>query len=160
MFLASTISLRLASSAAYFSASLTMRSMSASESPAEDVIVMRCSLLVAISLALTLTMPLTSISKATSIFGMPRGAGGMPSRVKRPRVTLSCAMERSPCSTCISTEVWLSAAVEKIWLLEVGIVVLRSISLVMTPPSVSIPSDSGVTSSSTTFFTSPDSTPP
>jgi hypothetical protein len=31
--------------------------------------------------------------------------------------------------------------------------------LVMTPPSVSTPSDSGVTSSSTTSCTSPDSTP-
>ena len=31
-------------------------------------------------------------------------------------------------------------------------VVLRSISLVITPPSVSKPSESGVTSSSTTFF--------
>ena len=39
-------------------------------------------------------------------------------------------------------------------------VVLRSISRVNTPPSVSIPSDSGVTSSSTTSLTSPCSTPP
>src|ERR1700733_11026 len=38
-------------------------------------------------------------------------------------------------------------------------VVLRSISLVMTPPSVSIPSDSGVTSSKRTSLTSPCSTP-
>ena len=41
----------------------------------------------------------------------------------------------------------------------VGIVVLRSISLVITPPLVSIPRDSGVTSSSRTSFTSPLSTP-
>ena len=60
----------------------------------------------------------------------------------------------------ISTEVWLSAAVENISLLRVGMVVLRSISLVNTPPSVSMPSDSGVTSSSSTSFTSPPSTPP
>ena len=38
-------------------------------------------------------------------------------------------------------------------------VVLRSISLVNTPPSVSMPSDSGVTSRSRTSFTSPFSTP-
>ncbi len=39
-------------------------------------------------------------------------------------------------------------------------VVLRGMSTVNTPPSVSMPSDSGVTSSSSTSFTSPDSTPP
>ena len=51
-----------------------------------------------------------------------------------------------------SPPVWLSSAVEKIWLFLVGIVVLRSISRVNTPPSVSMPSDSGVTSSSSTSF--------
>ena len=54
----------------------------------------------------------------------------------------------------------MSAAVENVSLLRVGMVVLRSISLVNTPPSVSMPSDSGVTSSSSTSFTSPPSTPP
>lgn len=53
----------------------------------------------------------------------------------------------------ISTEVWPSAAVEKVSLLEVGSVVLRGMSLVMTPPRVSRPSESGVTSSSTRFDT-------
>ena len=48
---------------------------------------------------------------------------------------------------------------EKISALRVGIVVLRSISLVNTPPLVSIPSDSGVTSRSSTSLTSPLSTP-
>jgi hypothetical protein len=38
-------------------------------------------------------------------------------------------------------------------------VVLRSMSLVMTPPLVSMPSDSGVTSSSRMSLTSPLSTP-
>ena len=57
------------------------------------------------------------------------------------------------------TAVWLSAAVEKTWLLRVGMVVLRSMSLVKTPPRVSMPRDSGVTSSSSTSFTSPLSTP-
>ncbi len=37
---------------------------------------------------------------------------------------------------------------------------LASISLVITPPKVSIPSDNGVTSSSNTSFTSPANTPP
>ena len=48
----------------------------------------------------------------------------------------------------MSTAVWLSAAVEKIWLFLVGIVVFLSISLVAIPPIVSIDSDSGVTSRS------------
>ena len=48
--------------------------------------------------------------------------------------------------TLISTAVWLSAAVEKIWLFFVGIVVFLSIRRVATPPIVSIDSDSGVTS--------------
>lgn len=44
---------------------------------------------------------------------------------------------------------WLSAAVKKIWLFFVGMTVLRVMSLVMTPPTVSMPSVSGLTSSST-----------
>merc|ERR1712072_1600721 len=41
---------------------------------------------------------------------------------------------------------WLSWFVEKTWLFFVGITVFRVMSLVMTPPTVSIPSDRGVTS--------------
>jgi hypothetical protein len=54
---------------------------------------------------------------------------------------------------------WLSEAVENVWLALVGIVVLRSMIGVATPPSVSMPSVSGVTSSSRTSLTSPLSTP-
>ena len=61
---------------------------------------------------------------------------------------LSLANCLSPCTTWMSTAVWLSAAVEKIWLFLVGMVVFLSISLVATPPIVSIERDSGVTSSS------------
>ena len=53
----------------------------------------------------------------------------------------------------------MSSAVEKISDLRVGIVVLRSISFVITPPLVSMPRVSGVTSSSRTSLTSPASTP-
>ena len=53
----------------------------------------------------------------------------------------------------------MSSAVEKTSPLRVGIVVLRSMSFVMTPPLVSMPSVSGVTSSSSTSLTSPASTP-
>jgi hypothetical protein len=34
---------------------------------------------------------------------------------------------------------WLSAAVVKIWLSRAGMIVLRSMSIVMTPPVVSMP---------------------
>ena len=105
-------------------------------------------------------MPLRSMLNVTSICGTPRGAGAMPVSWKRPSVLLPAAISRSPCSTCTSTEVCPSAAVEKIWLLVVGMVVLRSIRRVNTPPIVSMPSESGVTSSSSTSLTSPPSTPP
>src|SRR2546428_7245713 len=137
-----------------------MRSTSSLDNPEDELMVIFCSLLVARSLAVTLRMPLASISNVTSTCGTPRGAGGMPTSWNTPNRRLSFAMARSPWKTLISTEVWLSAAVENTSLLRVGMVVLRSISFVNTPPSVSIPSDSGVTSSNRTSLTSPPSTPP
>ena len=98
-----------------------------------------CSLPVPRSLAPTCTMPLASMSKVTSTWGTPRGAGGMPTRSKRPSDLLCSANSRSPCSTWIVTAFWLSAAVEKICDFLVGIVVFRSMSLVNTPPRVSMP---------------------
>ena len=118
-----------------------------------------CSLPVPLSLADTLTMPLASMSKVTSICGTPRGAGGSPTRSNWPSILLSVAISRSPWNTRMVTAVWLSSAVENTCDFLVGIVVLRSISRVNTPPSVSMPSDSGVTSSSSTSLTSPASTP-
>ena len=44
------------------------------------VMVIDCSRLVPKSLAVTLTIPLASIENLTSICGMPRGAGGIPSK--------------------------------------------------------------------------------
>ena len=105
----------------------------------EAVIRTCCSLPVARSLALTSRMPLASMSNVTSICGTPRGAGGIPSRMNRPSVLLSVAKSRSPWRTWISTWLWLSDAVEKTCDFDVGMVVLRSISRVMTPPSVSMP---------------------
>ena len=60
----------------------------------------------------------------------------------------------------MSTDGWLSAAVEKIWLFLVGIVVFLSIKVVDTPPKVSIPNDNGVTSKRTKSLISPANTPP
>ena len=125
------------------------------------MIVIACSLPVARSLALTFTMPFASMSNATSICGTPRGAGAIPIRWNRPSdfTPGDMTVSASPCSTLISTVFWLSSAVVKISDLRVGIVVLRSISLVKMPPFVSTPSDSGVTSSNRMSFTSPFSTP-
>ena len=114
------------------------------------------SFLVAVSVAVTLMMPLASMSNFTSICGTPRGAGGSSLRLKLPSETLSAAIGRSPCTTCMVTEVWLSAAVVKTLPFEVGIVVLRSMRVSRTPPSTSMPSVRGVTSSSTmSLSTSP-----
>ena len=98
------------------------------------------------SFAETCTMPFASISNVTSICGTPAGAGLMPFNLKFPISLLSLANCLSPCNTFISTEVWKLPAVVKIWLYLVGIVVFLSIILVETPPTVSIPSESGVTS--------------
>ena len=54
------------------------------------------------------------MSNVTSTCGMPRGAGGMPVSWNLPIVLLSRASSRSPCSTWISTVVWLSSAVENV----------------------------------------------
>merc|ERR1711937_539425 len=106
--------------------------------------------------------PLTSISKVTSIWGTPRGAGGMLLRSNLPRRWLSFVMGRSPSKTWMVTVGWLSAAVEKIWDFFVGTTELRSMSLVMTPPTVSIPRVRGLTSRSTRspVSSSPERTPP
>ena len=137
-----------------------MRSISSSVSEVFDWIVIVCSFCVPRSFAFTLTIPFLSMSKVTSICGTPRCAGGISANWKRPSVLLAAAIGRSPCNTWISTAGWLSAAVENVCDLEVGIVVLRSINFVNTPPIVSMPSDNGVTSSNTTSFTSPLKTPP
>ena len=91
---------------------------------------------------------------------MPLGAGAIPSKLKLPNSLLSAAISLSPCVTLIVTADWLSSAVEKVWLFFVGMVVFFSISLVVTPPNVSIPSDNGVTSNRSTSLTSPCNTPP
>ena len=98
-----------------------------------------CCLPVALSFAETFMMPLASMSKVTSTCGTPRGAGGMSARSNLPSDLLPLAISRSPCSTCTVTAVWLSSAVLNTCWALVGIVVFLSISLVMTPPSVSMP---------------------
>ena len=159
-FFRSTTSRRFLSSAAWASASAFILSISAELSPPEFSIRMSAFLPVFFSVAVTCRMPLASSANSTSICGIPRGAGGMSASSKLPSDRLSRANSRSPCKTWICTLVWLSDAVEKVSFLLVGMVVFRSMSLVITPPIVSTPSESGVTSSSSTSFTLPESTPP
>ena len=106
-------------------------------------IVMLCSLPVSISRARTITMPLASMSKVTSIFGTPAHARLMPCSVKVPSSLLSRQTHRSPCRTLISTVFWNGAAVVNTLLNRVGIVEFRSIKCVATPPTVSIERVSG-----------------
>ena len=156
-----SISLRFFSSSALLaSASFTIRSISSSDNPVEFWITIDCSFWVFKSLALTFTIPLTSIEKVTSIWGTPLGAGSIPSNLNKPNCLLSLAIDLSPCNTLISTAGWLSAAVENTCDLVVGIVVFLSINTVITPPIVSIPNESGVTSNNKTSLTSPAITPP
>mmetsp|Transcript_123483 Transcript_123483/g.345735 ORF Transcript_123483/g.345735 Transcript_123483/m.345735 type:complete len:291 (-) Transcript_123483:521-1393(-) len=149
----------MASPAAFSSASLIMRSTSLLSSVEEPAMVMVCSLLVPLSFAPTLKMPFASMSKVTSIWGTPLLAAGTPSSLKVPKILLSLANCRSPCKTTISTEDCESVAVENTSVFFVGIVVFLGMSTVATPPSVSTPNESGVTSKRTMSFTSPAKTP-
>ncbi len=79
--------------------------------------------------------------------------------MEAPERAVVAGLGALPCRTWTSTEGWLSAAVENISFFWVGIRVLRGIITVITPPSVSTPSESGVTSRSRRSFTSPVSTP-
>src|ERR1700748_2044570 len=81
------------SSSAWASASETMLWISSSERPEPDLISIFCSLPVPLSWAVTAMIPLASMSKVTSIWGMPRGAGGMPVSWNLPRLLLSLALE-------------------------------------------------------------------
>ncbi len=96
----------------------------------------------------------------TSIWGVPAGAGGMPVSMNSPSSSFSSAISRSPWNTRTWTEVWLSAAVVKIFDSSVGMVVFFSMSRSNRPPLTSMPRESGVTSSRTMSSTSPASTPP
>ncbi|PWV06961.1 putative heat-shock protein hsp70 [Trypanosoma cruzi] len=122
------------SCASYLAASDTMRSMSALlRRPLSFVMTIWLRLPVPFSSADTFRMPLASRSKVTSIWGTPRR--------RRDAGQVECAEQVAvlrhrtlPSKTWMCTPGWLSAYVEKIWLFLVGIVVLRLISDVMTPP--------------------------
>jgi hypothetical protein len=63
----------------------------------------------------------------------------MPVSSKVPSGLLSRVNSRSPWKTWMATDGWLSSAVVKVSLRLVGMAVLRSMSLVIMPPLVSMP---------------------
>src|SRR5579883_2538725 len=103
-------------------------------------------------------MPLASTRNVTSRRATPAGRGSI-GIVKRARLRLSAASSRSPWSTWMSTDVWPSTAVVKVSLALAGIVVLRSIRRLKTPPMVSMPSESGTTSRSSMSRRAPTRSP-
>ena len=84
------------SSSANFSASCFNFSISSFDNFEPASIVIFASFLVPRSVAVTLRIPLASISNFTSICGIPRGAGGKSVRLKLPSDTLSTAIGLSP----------------------------------------------------------------
>src|SRR5438552_1434898 len=146
------------SSSAWSNDSSSMRSISSSVRPYEGFTSTERSRPVRRSDAVTLRIPFASTRKVTSSRGTPAGKGSM-GILKRARLRLSVASSRSPCSTWTSTAVWLSTAVVKVSFTLTGIVVLRSTSRVNTPPIVSMPSESGTTSSSSMSRRLPDVRP-
>ena len=88
-FNASILSFFCLSASAFISASFTFLSISSSLKLVPEVIVTFCSFPVPKSLAVTWTIPLASISKVTSIWGIPLGAGGISVNWNLPKVVLS-----------------------------------------------------------------------
>ena len=98
------------------------------------------------SRAVTFRIPLASTSNDTSIWGIPRGIGGIPVKLNSPNLLLSLVLALSPSNTCIVTAGWLSLYVEKTCFLHDGIVEFLGIITVITSPAVSNPKDKGATS--------------
>mmetsp|Transcript_18895 Transcript_18895/g.49187 ORF Transcript_18895/g.49187 Transcript_18895/m.49187 type:complete len:552 (-) Transcript_18895:17-1672(-) len=103
---------------------------------------------VSLSCALTFRMPLASIEKDTSSSALPLGMGGIPVSSNSPSRLLSFVMSRSPSYTGNSTVCWLFSVVVNIDVLMHGIAVLRGTTVAITPPCISMPSESGTTSRS------------
>ena len=135
----------------------TMRLISSSVRPLEALMTIFCSLPVALSLADTLQdavgvdvegdLDLRHAARRRRDVGQVEPAQRLVvARRARARPAARGWSPRSGCRRRSRTPVDAL----------VGIVVFFSMSLVITPPSVSMPSDSGVTSSSSTSLTSPD----
>lgn len=156
----SIFSLIVSSSFFYFSASLTIFSISFFDNlPLSFVIVIFSALPVPFSTADTFNIPLASISYVISICGTPRGAGGIPSKLNFPNWLQSLVNCLSPSNTWIQTPGWLSTYVVNVCTFFVGIVVFRGTIDVITPPAVSIPMVKGATSINNISLTLSEVTP-
>ena len=78
----------------------------------------------------------------------PAAIGGMPRSSKRASERQSDTSSRSPCTTCTASAVWPSLKVVNSCARAHGMVELRGMIFSTRPPMVSMPSDSGITSSS------------
>ena len=92
--------------------------------------------------------PSASTWKVTRMRAAPATIGGMPRSSKRASERQSATSSRSPCTTCIAIAVWPSLKVVNSCARATGIVELRGMIFSTRPPIVSMPSDSGITSSS------------
>ncbi len=78
----------------------------------------------------------------------PATMGGMPRSSKRASERQSATSSRSPCTTWTAIAVWPSLKVVNSWARAAGMVELRGITFSTSPPIVSRPSESGITSRS------------
>mmetsp|Transcript_1093 Transcript_1093/g.1679 ORF Transcript_1093/g.1679 Transcript_1093/m.1679 type:complete len:347 (+) Transcript_1093:58-1098(+) len=94
---ASTLAAYAESDSRFASSSATICSISSSLSrPFSARMVMSCFLPELFSIAETVKIPFASTLNVTSIWGTPRGIGGMPLRSNLPRMLLSFVKRRSP----------------------------------------------------------------
>ena len=97
-------------------------------------------------------MPLASISNCTPDARLAFGRGLELERELARASSCPSRVSRSPCRTWISIARWWLTAVVNISPALTGMVELRGMMTFIRPPKVSMPSESGVTSSSTTFL--------
>ena len=100
------------------------------------------------SVALTFSIPSASMRKLTSTLAIPAGIPGIPVRLNSDSFLLSCTRSRSPWNTEIRIPPCPSFCVVYWRPAFTGILELRGISTSISPPMVSMPSERGVTSSS------------
>ena len=125
-----------------------MRSMSASAIPYEGFTVTEASAPVVASFAATESRPSASTWKVTLTRAAPATIGGMPFSSKRASERQSETSSRSPCTTWKLIALCPSLKVVNSCPRAAGMVVLRGMIFSTRPPIVSMPSESGITSSS------------
>ena len=136
------------SSAACANDSCSMRAMSSSPRPYDGLTVTAASTPEVSSRADTASRPSASTWNVTRMRAAPAAIGGIPRSSKRASERQSLMRSRSPCTTWIAIAVWPSLKVVNSCARDTGIVELRGTIFSASPPIVSRPSESGITSSS------------